>query len=517
MASKGGDEQVAGIGAMLKPNKYSILKFVDLHPGGAAALSGQVFENDRLVSVDEVVVKGMSTQEVAPLIRGPIGSTITLELLRPGATQTTTVRLERRPIQQSGPVPSSVPSKPASKPAQQQPPAARAVQRAPPPAAKAQPPQQREMQISAPFNFQHRVHVKVDTASPSGFSGLPPGWESQLKQAKFTQEEVQGDGDAILEVLRFQMEQKCEPNLPSAQQASLEARLAVTFINGDPAAQYDLSPKAIGQGGMGTIYLATNKKTQKQAAVKKLVLSKTTDLPALQNEIAMMRTSAHPNVTEYLESFMFDRCLWVVMEYMDGGSLTNLVQALQQRRTDMAEGEMGAFAKASLEAMAFLHSLGRIHRDIKSDNILINTRGEVKIADFGFCVQLTQEKDMRHSMVGTPYWMAPELVRGHKYDQKVDIWSLGIMLIEMAEFEPPYLKEQPLRALYLIATKGMPRLKQPSKYSSLFTEFFGKCLAVEPSKRGSASELLQHPFLQRAVPQQHIAMLVQKYKKKTVV
>mmetsp|Transcript_43142 Transcript_43142/g.84357 ORF Transcript_43142/g.84357 Transcript_43142/m.84357 type:complete len:270 (+) Transcript_43142:1-810(+) len=268
---------------------------------------------------------------------------------------------------------------------------------------------------------------------------------------------------------------------------------------------------------MGTISLGTNRKTSKQAAVKKLVLSKTTDLPALQNEIAMMRTSAHPHVVEYLESFMFDRCLWVVMEYMDGGSLTNLVQALQQRRTDMAEGEMGAFAKASLEAMAFLHSLGRVHRDIKSDNILVNTRGEVKIADFGFCVQLTQEKDMRHSMVGTPYWMAPELVRGHKYDQKVDVWSLGIMLIEMAEFEPPYLKEQPLRALYLIATKGMPRLKQQSKYSSLFIEFYNKCLAVDPAKRGSASELLQHPFLQRVVPQVHIAQLVQKYKKQAAV
>ncbi|KAJ1473707.1 PDZ domain-containing protein [Baffinella frigidus] len=96
-------ETLAGIGALLKPNKYSILKFVDLHPGGAAALSGQVHEDDRLVAVDDVVVKGMTPAEVAPLIRGPVGSMLVLELLRPGATSTTTVRLSRAPIQQSGP------------------------------------------------------------------------------------------------------------------------------------------------------------------------------------------------------------------------------------------------------------------------------------------------------------------------------------------------------------------------------------------------------------------------------
>jgi serine/threonine protein kinase len=180
------------------------------------------------------------------------------------------------------------------------------------------------------------------------------------------------------------------------------------------------------------------------AAIKKLPLSKTTDLPALQNEIAMMRTSAHPNVVEYMESFMFDRCLWVAMEFMDGGSLTNLlqvsvcvcvclcgcaavcvclcaracvrtclracvracvvwlkevVQVYQAKRLELSEAEMAYLLKGSLEAVAFLHQLGRLHRDIKSDNLLINTQGRVKMADFGFCVQLTQEKNMRQSMV----------------------------------------------------------------------------------------------------------------------
>eukprot|EP00291_Cryptomonas_curvata_P030973 CAMPEP_0172211932 /NCGR_PEP_ID=MMETSP1050-20130122/36690_1 /TAXON_ID=233186 /ORGANISM="Cryptomonas curvata, Strain CCAP979/52" /LENGTH=515 /DNA_ID=CAMNT_0012892465 /DNA_START=75 /DNA_END=1619 /DNA_ORIENTATION=+ len=478
------EPEIAGIGAVLKPNT-PYLKFVDFHPRGAAALSGKIIENDCLVAVDKVDVKGMTPQEVAPLIRGPVGSRIELDLLREGERQTRTVVITRQKIEQSGPVASEGKGGVRQAIGEFFRPAGAATAGGGSQAASGS----KSLQISAPFNFQHRVHVQVDQASASGFRGLPPGWEHLLRQAKITKEEAIEDGPAILDVLRFHAEQHCEPQLPTQQQASLEARMAVQFLNEDPAIRYKMSTKPIGQGGMGTIYLAEDRKSGRLLAVKKLPLSKTTDLPALQNEIAMMRTSRHANVVEYLESYMFDRSLWVVMEYMDAGSLTNLLQAYQQRRAELTEAEMAGLMRHCLEAVGFLHSLGRIHRDIKSDNVLINSSGGVKMADFGFCVQLTQEKEMRHSMVGTPYWMAPELVRGQSYDQKVDIWSLGIMMIEMAEGEPPYLKEQPLRALYLIATKGTPRLKQPSKYSTAFMDFYNCCLQVDPKRRSSAADL----------------------------
>eukprot|EP00292_Cryptomonas_paramecium_P004780 CAMPEP_0113690114 /NCGR_PEP_ID=MMETSP0038_2-20120614/17584_1 /TAXON_ID=2898 /ORGANISM="Cryptomonas paramecium" /LENGTH=500 /DNA_ID=CAMNT_0000611349 /DNA_START=112 /DNA_END=1610 /DNA_ORIENTATION=+ /assembly_acc=CAM_ASM_000170 len=496
--------EVAGIGAVLKPNNGQLLKFIDLHPRGAAAQSHQIFENDSLVAVDHVDCRGMTPQEVAPLIRGPIGSRVELEILREGERQTRTVVIVRQKIEQSGPVSEA---------------GRIGVRQAigeffkPAAAAAAPAPGTKSLQISNPFNVQHRVHVQVDPTSSSGFRGLPPGWEQLLRQANIPRQEAIDNAPVIIDVLRFHAEQNCEPRLPTQQQASMEARMAVQFLNEDPNTRYKLSAKAIGQGGMGTIYLAEDRRGGRLLAVKKLPLSKTTDLPALQNEIAMMRTSRHANVTEYIESYMFERALWVVMEYMDGGSLTSLLQLYQQRRLELTEPEMAALTKHCLDAVAFLHSLGRVHRDIKSDNVLINTSGEVKIADFGFCVQLTQEKDMRHSMVGTPYWMAPELVRGQTYDQKVDIWSLGIMMIEMAEGEPPYLKEQPLRALYLIATKGTPRLKQPSKYSAHLQDFYNCCLQVDPRRRSSAQELLAHPFLAIAAPRAHLASLIQRYRR----
>ncbi|XP_060553177.1 serine/threonine-protein kinase 3-like isoform X4 [Ruditapes philippinarum] len=251
----------------------------------------------------------------------------------------------------------------------------------------------------------------------------------------------------------------------------------------------------IGRGSYGSVYKSLHKESGQVLAIKQVPVD--TDLQEIIKEISIMQQCDSPFIVKYYGSYFKNTDLWIVMEYCGAGSVADIMRL---RNKVLNEEEIATILYYTLKGLEYLHSKRKIHRDIKAGNILLNTEGHAKLADFGVAGQLTDTMAKRNTVIGTPYWMAPEVIQEIGYDCVADIWSLGITALEMAEGKPPYGDIHPMRAIFMIPTKPPPSFRNPDKWSPEFIDFVSKCLVKNPEQRITAQELLEHEFVRNAQP-----------------
>ncbi|TRZ09736.1 hypothetical protein HGM15179_017374, partial [Zosterops borbonicus] len=301
--------------------------------------------------------------------------------------------------------------------------------------------------------------------------------------------------------------------LMSAQKEEMEEKhleLLSRMVNMENPMMKYTELEHIGCGGFGEVCRALDIATGEEVAIKKINLRGLRTKEVTLNELMVMKRNRSPNLVNYLDSYLLHEELWIVMEYMDGGTLSSIINEIQ-----MSEVEIAAVSRECLQGLDFLHSNLMIHRDVKSCNILLRRDGSVKLADFGLSTLLITDQNQRTSMVGTSWWMAPEIVTHKPYGPKVDIWSFGIVGFEMVEGDVPHGKESSFSARQLIATGGTPQLQQPELLSALLRDFLSCCLQTDEAQRWSAKELLQHEFVTSAKPASSLVPLISLVKRRT--
>ncbi|XP_022096284.1 serine/threonine-protein kinase TAO1-like isoform X3 [Acanthaster planci] len=282
--------------------------------------------------------------------------------------------------------------------------------------------------------------------------------------------------------------------LPTRVSQIKDPEVASFFSDEDPEKLFtDL--QEIGHGSFGAVYFARNTKTGEVVAIKKMSYSGKSSNEKWQDivkEVRFLRQVKHKNTIEYKGCYLREHTAWLSMEYCLG-SASDIIEV---HKKPLQEDEIAAICEDALNGLVYLHSNQRIHRDVKAGNILLTENGTVKLADFGSASFLSPA----NSFVGTPYWMAPEVILAMdegQYNGKVDIWSLGITCIELAERKPPLFNMNAMSALYHIAQNDPPSLANSTEWSSAFRSFVETCLAKDPEHRPTAVQLCANEFIRR--------------------
>lgn len=347
--------------------------------------------------------------------------------------------------------------------------------------------------------------IQIDKNSELGMTGLTEEWQNFLKSSGIQHNDVVGNPEAVVSAMNFI--QNPVPMLPEPDPDEMLPFDSISSLpdledvvqNNDPASLLtDLVQ--IDEGSTCIVYSATYK--GETIAVKMIRLTPKNERVML-NETRLLASMNDPHIVRFISAHRQGNILWILMEYCDRGSLTNVATFCECK-----EPHIAYFAREVLMALAYMHSQNKIHRDIKTDNVLLKSDGSVRLGDFGYAAQLGDNADRRKSVVGTPYWMAPEVIEGKSYAFEVDIWSLGVMCRELADGEPPYIDLPPMKALYLIVSEGLPPLKDAERRSPAFRNFLDFCLQKDPKLRPTAEELLQHPFLRKACDIKYIPPLI---------
>ena len=258
----------------------------------------------------------------------------------------------------------------------------------------------------------------------------------------------------------------------------------------------------IGSGSYGTVYKAVNNETGSLVALKQVTMED----ESIMKEIEFMKSCNNEYIIGLDDYYTEDDVLYIAMEFCPAGSIADVMKYTD---TTLLEKQLQSVMRDALHGLNYLHKRRAIHRDIKAGNLLLNRHGRVKLGDFGVSANLSDAVRKRNTVIGTPYWMAPEIIQEVGYNTSADIWSLGITAIECADGKPPYHHIHPMRAIFMIPNKPSPTVKDSTKWSHKCNSFISKCLEKNPDNRPTAETLLEHEFIETAPDSSILLELVQ--------